>query len=183
MALIVETGLCVPTANALVTRAELIAYAADYHPNTTVADDTTTDGAILRASTWLSSYPEWDGSQTCGRGLQGLAWPRTGVTDCNDDAVPTDEVPTEVKQSTYVAAMAELVSPGILAPTITPGKQKKSVKVDVIAEVYMTPEEQGVTRAVNPVETLRPVLTTVNDLIRCMASVPDGTTTPWPWVA
>ena len=183
MALIVETGSCIADANALVTRAELIAYAADFYPDVTVGDDTTTDGAILRASSWLSTYPEWDGSQTCGRGLQGLAWPRTGVTDCNDDQVPDDEVPVEVKQSTYVASMAELVSPGILTPTITPGKQKKSVKVDVIAEAYMTPVEQGITGGTNPLETLRPVLTTVNDLLRCMASVPDGKNTPWPWVA
>jgi hypothetical protein len=183
MSLIVETGACIANANAFVTRAELIAYAADYYPSVTVEDDTDTDGAILRASSWLSSYPEWDGSQTCGRGLQGLAWPRSGVTDCNGDAVPDDEVPIEVKQSTYVAAMAELVSPGVLTPTVTPGKQKKSVKVDVIQEVYMTPVEQGVTGSVNPVETLRPVLTTVYDLLRCMATVPDGTSLPWPWVA
>jgi hypothetical protein len=181
--LTVETGACVPTANALVTRAGLIAYAADYYPGTTVADDETTDGAILRASTWLSTYPEWDGSMKCGRGLQGQAWPRVGVTDCNGDAVPDDEVPFEVEQATYVASMAEYASPGILSPTITPGKQKKSVKVDVIAEAYMTPVEQGVTGTLNPVETLRPVLTTVNDLIRCMGTVPDGRNTPWPWVA
>lgn len=183
MALVVETGACVPTANALVTRAELIAYADDYYPDTTVEDDTTTDGAILRASTWLSSYPEWDGVMACGRGLQGLAWPRSGVTDCNGDEVPDDEVPIEVKQSTYVASMAELASPGILSPTITPGKQKKSVKVDVIAESYMTPVEQGVTGTANPLETLRPVLTTVYDLLRCMGTLPDGKSTPWPWVA
>jgi len=183
MAIVVETGACVPTANAFVTRAELIAYAADFYPSVTVEDDETTDGGIMRASLWLSSYPEWDGSQTCGRGLQGLAWPRSGVTDCNDDTVPSDEVPIEVKQSTYVAAMAEIVSPGVLSPTITPGKQKKSVKVDVIAESYMTPVDQGVTGSVNPIETLRPVLTTVYDLLRCMATVPDGRTVPWPWVA
>lgn len=182
MALVVETGSCVANANAFVTRAELIAFAADYYPGTTVGDDETTDGAILRASTWLSSYPQWDGSMTCGRGLQGLAWPRSGVTDCNEDPVPDDEVPIEVKQSTYVAAMAELSSPGILSPTITPGKQKKSVKVDVIAESYMTPTEQGLDGS-NPVQTLRPVLTAVNDLLRCMATVPSGKATPWPWVA
>jgi len=183
MALIVETGSCVANANAFVTRAELIAYAADYHPGTTVEADVATDGAILRASAWLSSYPEWDGSMACGRGLQGLAWPRTDVTDCNGDEVPDDEVPLEVKQATYIASLAEISTPGILSPTITPGKQTKSVKVDVISEAYMTPTEQGVKGSVNPVETLRPVLTAVNDLLRCMATVPDGKTTPWPWVA
>jgi len=182
MSLIVEDGSCVALANAFVTRAELIAYAADYYPGTTVADDTTTDGAILRGSLWLSSFPDWDGEMTCGRGLQGLAWPRTGAEDCNGDDVPDNEVPVEVQQATYIAALAELSSPGILSPIITSGKQKKSVKVDVIAESYMTPAEQGL-KNVDPIAALRPVLTAVSDLLRCMAVLPDGKKVPWPWVA
>jgi len=183
MALIVETGSCVPTSNALVSRAALIAYAADYLPATVVGDDITTDGAIMRASSWLSSFPIWNGEMTCGRGLQGQAWPRTGVTDCNGDAILDDEVPIEVEHATFVASLAELTSPGILSPTITPGQQRKSVKVDVIQEVFMTPVEQGVKGSVDPVETMRPVLTLVGDLLRCVATLPDGTNIPWPWVA
>lgn len=183
MALIVETGSCVTTANALVTRAELIAFAADYYPATTVPDDETTDAAIMRGSQWLSTFPEWDGTMTCGRGLQGQAWPRTGVTDCNGDSVPDNEVPAEVKYATYLAALAELSSSGILTPVVTPGKQKKSVKVDVIQEVYMTPKEQSITGFVDPVEALRPVLTAISDILKCIATLPDGKKVPWPWVA
>ena len=120
---------------------------------------------------------------TCGRGLQGLAWPRTGVTDCNGDDVSDDEVPVEVKQATYEASLAELVSPGVLTPTITPGKQKKREKVDVIDISYMTPKDQGVSGSLDPVESLRPVLTTVSDLLKCMATLPDGKNVPWPWTA
>lgn len=181
--LVVETGSCVPTANAFVLRAALIAYATAYYPDLTVPDDTDTDAAILRSSSWLSSFPEWDGAMKCGRGLQGLAWPRTGVTDCNGDSVPDDEVPVEVQNATYLAALAELSSPGILTPVITPGKQTKRVKVDVIEEEYMTPQEQGVTGSADPLETLRPVLTSIMDLLKCMGTFPDGTNTPWPWVA
>jgi hypothetical protein len=183
MSLIVETGSCVPTANAFVTRAGLIAYAADYYPAVTVADNTDTDAAIMRATSWLSTFPIWDGAMKCGRGLQGQAFPRTGVTDCDGEAVPDDEVPVELEHSTYIASLAEISSPGVLTPTITPGKQKKSVKVDVIGETYMTPVEQGVKGSANPIETLRPVLTAINDLLRCMATLPDGKTVPWPWVA
>ncbi len=182
MPLIVETGACVPTANALVTRQGLIDYAGLYFPSVTIGDNETTDGAIVRATAWLSSFPTWDGAMKCGRGLQGTAWPRTGVTDCNGDAVPDDEVPIEVEQATYLASMAELVSPGVLTPTITPGKQKKSEKIDVITNVFMTPAEQGVKGSLDPVETLRPVLTMVNDLLKCMAIFPDGKNVPWPWV-
>ncbi len=183
MSLVVETGSCVPTANAFVLRAELIEFGADYYPDVTIDDDEGTDAAIMRASTWLSSFPDWDGSMTCGRGLQGLAWPRSGVTDCNGDDVPDDEVPLEVQHSTFIASMAEIASTGVLTPTITPGKQKKRVKVDVIEEEYMTPKDQGVSGSADPTETLRPVLTAITDLLRCMATLPDGKSVPWPWVA
>jgi hypothetical protein len=183
MALTLEDGSCVPTANAFVSRSALIAFAADYYPATTVSDDTATDAAIMRASAWLSTFPDWDGSMTCGRGLQGLAWPRTGVTDCNGDEVPDDEVPQEVEMATFVAALAELESPGILTPSITPGQVVKRVKVDVIEEEYMTPRDQGINAMQDAIETLRPVLTAVTDLLRCMATLPDGKSIPWPWVA
>jgi hypothetical protein len=182
MALVHETGSCVPTANAFVTRQMLIDYATDYYPDVTVGNDLATDGAIMRASAWLSSFPDWDGVMTCGRGLQGLAWPRSGVTDCNGDAIPDDEVPAEVEQATYLAALAELSSPGVLTPTITPGEQVKRVKVDVIEQEFMTPKEQGVSGSPDPLETLRPMLTAVADLLKCIAALPDGTDTPWPWV-
>lgn len=183
MALVVEDGTCVPTANAFVTRAELLAYVADYRPSLTLTDDATTDAAIMRASAWLSTYPYWNGALACGRGLQGLSWPRMGVVDCNDDEVPDDEVPIEVKQATYIAAIAEYATPGILSPTITPGAQNKRVKVDAIEVEYMTPADQGVSGAADPTETLRPVLSAVKDLLRCLAVLPNSAKTPWPWVA
>ena len=184
MALVVEDGTCVATANAFVTRAELIAYAADYQPSLTIASDTITDAAILRASAWLSAFPDWDGSLKCGRGLQGLAWPRTGVTDCGGDAVPSDEVPQEVKTSAFLASLAELASPGILAPTVIPGEQRKSVQVDVISVTYMSPSEQGaLPGSTNPVTALRPVFVAIEDLLKCMATLPGGPEVPWPWVA
>ena len=183
MPLTVEDGTCVAAANAFVTRAELITYAGDFYPGTTVPDDETTDAAIMRGSQWLSAFPHWDGSQTCGRGNQGLAWPRTGVTDCNGDSIPDYEVPAEVKQATYLAALAELENPGVLSPTITPGEQVRRVKVDVIEQEFMTPAQQGMTGKTDPVTALRPVLTAVGDLLKCIAVLPDGDTTPWPWVA
>jgi hypothetical protein len=182
MSLIVEDGSCIAGANAFVTRADLIAFAADFYPDTTVADDTDTDAAILRASSWLSTFPNWDGSMKCGRGLQGLAWPRSGVTDCNGDAVADDEVPFEVEQATFLASLAELESAGVLTPTITAGKQTKKEKVDVIEVEYMTPSDQGASN-VDPMESLRPMLTAISDLLKCIASLPDGKNVPWPWVA
>jgi hypothetical protein len=182
MALVPETGSCVAAANSFATRADFITWATDYYPDSIPGDDTDTDAALMRASAWLNSFPEWDGEMTCGRGNQGLAWPRSGVTDCNGDTIPDDEVPVEVKMATYVAAMAELGSPGILTPSVTPGQVVKRVKVDVIEEEYMTPVEQGIGER-DALETMRPVLTAVSDILKCVATLPDGSNVPWPWVA
>lgn len=182
MALVLETGECVPTANALVSRADFLAYVADYRPDVTVANSAVADAAILRASAWLSTFPIWDGRPTCGRGLQGLALPRTGMTDCNGDPIADDEIPFEAEQAAFIASLAEYVSPGILAPMIKAGEQRKRVKVDVIEVEYMTPTDQG-TAGQDTVAMLRSVLTAVNDLLKCLATMPGSVKTPWPWVA
>lgn len=181
MVLIAEDGTCVDNSNAFVTRNEFIAFAALYYPGTTVPNDTTTDGAIVRASLWLSSYPTWEGSRACDCGSL-LAWPRSGATDCNNCDIDDDVIPDVVKQATYIAAFTELTSPGALTPTITPGQRVKRNKVDVIEQEYMTPVEQGMHKGqLNPVESLRPMLTQVSDLLRCLASFPGGAV-PWPFV-
>lgn len=182
MALIIENGTCVAGANAFVTRAEFIAFAALYYPATTVPDSTATDGAIVRASLWLSSYPNWEGTKVCDC-VSTLAWPRSGVTDCDDCTIASNVIPEVIKQATYIAALAELADPGSLTPTIVPGQQAKREKVDVIEVEYMTPADMLAYKGkANPAVDLRPVLTQVRDLLKCIASFP-GNVTPWPWVA
>lgn len=183
MPLIAEDGSCIEGSNAFVTREELIAFAELYYPATTVPDSTATDGAIVRASLWLSTYPLWNGSRACNcRGL--LAWPRSGVVDCDGCEIADNVIPEFVKQATYIAALAELASPGALTPTITPGKQVKREKVSVIEVEYMTPSDQGAYDGkADPLVVLRPVLTQVRDLLRCVATFPGANNTSWPWVA
>lgn len=181
MPLVVEDGTCVAGANAFVSRAEFIAFAALYYPATTVPDSAATDGAIVRASLWLSSFPTWEGVKTCDC-TTVLAWPRSGVSDCDDCLIDDDVIPEVIKQATYIAAMAELASPGSLTPTITPGRQTKREKVDVIEVEYMTPAEQNLYKGrTDPVNALRPVLTQVQDLLKCIATFPGGAV-PWPFV-
>jgi len=183
MSLIVETGACVPNANSFATLAEADAYFADFG-GAWAGDDASKESALLRASAWLSTYPNWDGRLKCGRGNQGLAWPRNGVVDCEGETVPDNEVPAEVKIATYAAALVELTAAGSLTPGVTPGQQVKSEKVDVIEVQYMTPKDQGVIDGrSNTVASLRPMLTQVQDVLRCMASFPSGAKTPWPFVA
>jgi hypothetical protein len=182
MALVVEDGTCVAGANAFVSRANFIAFAALYYPSTTVPDDETTDGAIARSSLWLSTFPVWDGTRACDCGSL-LAWPRSGVTDCSGCAIDADVIPEALKQATYIASLAELTTPGVLTPSITPGLQAKREKVDVIEVEYMTAMDQGIYPGrYNPVTALRPVLTQVQDLLKCMAVFPGGPAVPWPFV-
>jgi hypothetical protein len=175
MSLTVETGAGIPTANAFITRASFIAWATDYYPAITVTNDATTDSAIMRASLWLSTFPEWDGEQTYGRGGQGLALPRTGMTDCNGDDVASNAIPVEAQNAVCYASLAEYVKPGVLTPTVTPGAQKKRVKADVVEVEYF--DSSG-----DPTELMRPVLTSIRDLLKCMATFPDGVKVPWPMV-
>jgi hypothetical protein len=181
MALTVEDGSCVAAANAFVTRAEFLAWAADYRPDLDVSDTVAVDAAIIRSSSWVSTFPEYGGTRTCGRN-QGLSWPRQGVTDCDGTTVPNDEVPNEVKMATYSAAVGELATPGLLTPTITPGTQVKRVKVDVIEQEFMTPQDQGVVDE-SPLDALRPMVAQVQDYLKCLATFPnDSEETPWPFV-
>lgn len=181
MALVLEDGSGIATANALISLAAFNTWLTDYG-NTATGTDDQKNAAIIRASLWLSTYPNWNGAMTYGRGEQGLAIPRTGMTDCNGDAVADDEVPAEVEQAACIASAAELTTPGILAPTITPAKQQKRFKADVIEVEYMTPGDQGLYKGrVDPVTALRPVLTQIEDLLRCLANF-NRTATPWPQV-
>lgn len=182
MALIPEDGTCVADANAFVTRAVFLAWAADYRPDLDVSDTAAVDAAIIRASSWLSTFPDWEGRRTCGRN-QGLSWPRENVTDCDGNTIPDDVVPLEVQQATNAASVVELTAANSLTPVITPGQQVKRVKVDVIEQEFMTPVEQGIGDE-DPLDTLRPMVAQVLDYLKCLATFPNETEdTPWPFVA
>lgn len=59
--------------------------------------------AHVQATRWLDRE-RWTGSPTDTTTPQPLAWPRTGVTDCDGNAVPDNVVPDDL-----CAATAELV--------------------------------------------------------------------------
>ena len=177
MPLIVEDGSCVVGADSFVSLADANTYFENYGGFWT-GDDPSKEAALRRASAYVSTAFKWLGTLTCGRN-QSLAWPRTGVTDCNEYEIPADSVPREVVLATLSAASYELLYPGGLTPSVTAGKQALKEKVDVIEVTYMTPEQQGLSGG-DAVAAQRPVLTQINDLLRCFASF--GNETPWPLV-
>lgn len=170
MALTVEDGTGVAGADALDTLAAVSAHFAAYAEPTgwSAASDSDKEAAIRRASSWLSSYFRWKGSRVDGRS-QGLAWPRSGVTDCDGNAVPTDEVPIEVKRALYAATSFEFLTPGGLTPTVTPAQQVRRQKVGPIEREFFEQDATG-RGDVDRIDDSRPVIATVLDNVRCLVS-------------
>lgn len=183
MALVVEDGSCIPTANAFVSRQELIDYKDVYFPTLSGQFPASNiDAAIARASAWVSAFPDYFGKRTCGR-AQGLSWPRTGMTDCDGNTVPDDEVPLEVKRATLAAAIVELQDPNVLTPTITPGSAVRRERVADIEQEFMTPVDLGLAMDGDPIDDLRPMIAQAKDFLKCFATFPnDKTEIPHPFV-
>lgn len=176
--LLIEDGTCVAGADSWVDLTDANAYFANYGGFWTGTDELK-EAALRRAALWLSTSFRWNGQKTCNVNM--LAHPRTGLADCDGNAIPDDEIAQQVIFAQLSAASYELRYPGGLTPAVSTGKQVLKEKVDVMIDVtYMTAEQQGVTKPIDSIAAQRPVLTQINDLLRCFASV--GNNVPWPFV-
>jgi len=155
MALVVEDGSGLASANGFVA----VAYADAYHllrGNTTwTGADALKEAAIVRATFYLSNAYAWQGLRRRSRD-QALAWPRVDVFDQEGYAVAFDAVPTEIEQATAEIALRELLTPGAMTPDVTLGNQKVLTEVKGIK---WTPLAQPGAR------NMVPVLNVVTDLI------------------
>ncbi|QND32774.1 hypothetical protein HB772_11260 [Sinorhizobium meliloti] len=123
------------------------------------------EAALLRASEALDGIygPRFPGKKASR--TQVRAWPRIGAVDhCADQPIPETETPVEIETATYALAVAELLSPRSSTPTLTLGKSVKRQKVGSIEREFFSPKE-GVPITI---ESLRPVLTAVEDALRCL---------------
>lgn len=91
----------------------------------------------LASGTWATLFP---GVKTGGRG-QVREWPRTGAVDIEGIAIPSTEIPIEVMQATYEAALRERVEPGSLSPDYVPASLVKRDKAGPWEEEYFAPAE------------------------------------------
>ncbi|CZT29839.1 DnaT-like ssDNA-binding protein [Pseudomonas cerasi] len=131
-------------------------------------DDKPKQAALIRASAYIdgkfqaqNSCGRWEslfsGAKTGGR-AQALQWPRTGATDTEGYEIPTEEIPVEVVQATYEAALREIAVPGSLSPDYVASAAIKRQKVDVLEIEYQAAStDVGV--------PTRPVITVVDELI------------------
>ncbi|KWT12062.1 hypothetical protein CFBP3846_03638 [Pseudomonas syringae pv. avii] len=131
-------------------------------------EDMAKQAALIRASAYIdgkfqaqNSCGRWEslfsGAKTGGR-AQALQWPRTGATDTEGHEIPAEEIPIEVVQATYEAALREILLPGSLSPDYVASTAIKRQKVDVLEIEYQSAS------TASGVPT-RPVITVVDELI------------------
>ncbi len=150
------------------TVAEADAYHAARANTAWTGDEMAKQAALIRASAYIdgkfqaqNSCGRWEslfsGVKTGGR-AQSLQWPRTGATDNEGNEIAPDEVPVEVRNATYEAALREIVLPGSLSPDYVASTAIKRQKVDVLEIEYQASNAGGAVPT-------RPVITVVDELI------------------
>lgn len=92
---------------------------------------------LLRGSEYIDGAygARFPGVRTDGR-AQEFQWPRTGAVDTEGNAIPENEIPSEVIKATYEAALREWESPGSLVPDQNPAEREKSVTVGPVSVTY-----------------------------------------------
>ncbi len=165
MALIVEDGSGMTNADAFIS----VAYADTYHAamgNTTwTGAEPLKEGAIRRATAFLSNSYEWQGYKRQGR-PQALAWPRVDVVDCEGWGVDFASIPVEIQKATAEVALRELVSPGSMNPDFTQSEMVKREKIGQIEVEYLNSSTNA--------DAQRPVLLVVRDMIGCLLKAGAG---------
>lgn len=129
MALVVEDGTGVVTANAYASVAEVDEILAiNIHSKWSLLSDAATKEKLIQwASRILDERVKWHGSKT--HATSGLSWPRTGVKDREGVAIDDDVVPTAVKVA--VAELADHLLAGD-PETANSGSNITTLQVDVI---------------------------------------------------
>ena len=166
MTLRIEDGTNVAGAQAYADSADYVAWHTAFYGSAPTGSTAEIEGAILRAVAYLNTL-KWAGARTNGRG-QSLAWPRTGVEDCEELAIASDEIPTELIQAQHMLTKAEIDTVGVLAPNASPFAVKRE-KVDVIEVEYDTGTATGGT------DDARTTVTGAIDLIGCFLVSEPGT--------
>jgi hypothetical protein len=166
MALVIENGTGLANAEAYSSVADCSAWAVAYYGHALNGNTADKEAAIRRAVAYMDGL-RWKGTRTRGR-AQALAWPRSGVTDCEGSTIAASSIPAEVIFAQHVLARAEFQSPGVLSPSVTLGAVVRREKVDVIEAEYDTSRLQGTA------DEMRPLITMAMDRLRCLLAVAPG---------
>lgn len=156
MALTVEDGTGLIDADAFVSVEYCDTYCNDRELTDWLDGDADPDGAIRRATSFLTNSYVWKGVKLRGR-LQAQAFPRMDVQDEEGNAVDPNSVPLEVLQACCELAAYERANPGALAPSVTLTDRVRREKIGPLEIEY-------VNTATSLVDA-RPVLLNVDDMI------------------
>lgn len=138
MALVVEDGTGLPTANSYVDVAEFDAYWLDRNREDLVdAQPEVKEAALILATDWLDLSFRWVGVRKVSDpalGPQALEWPRQSVIDPYTlELVDEDSVPVEIRRAAIEAAAVAISSD--LMPTTT-AAQTLSVGAGPLRRVF-----------------------------------------------
>jgi len=101
------------------------------------------EAKLLVASEWIDGrYRAAFPGQKTGLREQVREWPRTGAFDVYGYVIQTDEIPREIEQATYEAALREAETAGSLSVDFTPSKYK-SVSIDGALSVTYAGQSYG----------------------------------------
>ena len=159
MALTVEDGTGVAGADAWSTYAQYVTWHTNYYGAAPTDTEALVEGAMRRAVVYVGTL-DISGSKTYGR-AQGTCLPRKGMTDCDGNAIASDEMPTEFIYAAYELTRAELTTPGILAPKSSVSGIVKREKVDTLEVEYDTSNADG------SADDNRTTITAAIDVIQC----------------
>jgi len=146
MALIVEDGTIVASANSYVTLAEAVAYATDHGLAFSPSPDVGNVAALIRATSAIDgkygfSFP---GYRKGGR-TQSLHWPRDAAYDAGGWLIPNTEIPVELKAAVIEAAVRELANPGSMMPDLARGGAIQSMSAGSVSISYAANAEARTT--------------------------------------
>jgi hypothetical protein len=137
MALVVEDGTGLSTAESYVSVADAATYASNHGLTFAASPEAAAEQALRRATQWLDATygSQFPGTRTNGRS-QALQWPRTDATDVEGEEIASDEIPVEIINATIEAAIRELATPGTLTPDLKRGGSIKRVKAGSVEVEY-----------------------------------------------
>lgn len=113
----------------------------------------------MKSGRWLPMFP---GERANGRS-QDNEWPRKDAKDYEGNEIPDDEVPVEVENAAYEAALREAESPGSLSPDYTVTEQVRREKVGPIETEYAPTGNMKLPQGVETPN--RPIIPEIDEII------------------
>lgn len=137
--------------------------------NASAWDDATADNKAraLVTATRIFDKQKWAGSMTDPDTPQPLAWPRTGVTDCEGNAVSDSVIPTSIIYGAYELALAILNDSAVQTAASAGSNVKRTSARDKVGDLETAREYEYFTPTSVAGGTAGRFPPQVQELVRC----------------